>query len=139
VVNGNELLPVPEDQIIRLDDAECYARLRQHTLGRIAVKLADDIAILPVYYAVMDEDIVFRAGPGTKLNAAMLKTKVAFEVDDETSPAWSVLVRGHLEEIRHLRQQQRASDLLGSATPAGARDELVRIRAEQVTGGCVRL
>jgi nitroimidazol reductase NimA-like FMN-containing flavoprotein (pyridoxamine 5'-phosphate oxidase superfamily) len=107
--------------------------LRGRTLGRVAVKLADDLVILPVYYAVMDDDIVFRTAPGTKLDAAVLKTKVAFEVDGAT-PGWSVLVRGHAELIRDSAQQQHARRLLGDDWPAGERDQLVRIRAEQVTG-----
>jgi nitroimidazol reductase NimA-like FMN-containing flavoprotein (pyridoxamine 5'-phosphate oxidase superfamily) len=120
-------------KIGRLDRADCYVLLRGRTLGRVAVKLADDLVILPVYYAVMDDDIVFRTAPGTKLDAAVLKTKVAFEVDG-ASPGWSVLVRGHAEEIRDPTQQQRGRHLLGNDWPAGERDQLVRIRAEQVTG-----
>jgi uncharacterized protein len=116
-----------------LDETECYVLLRGRTLGRVAVKLAEDLVILPVYYAVMDDDIVYRTAPGTKLDAAVLRTKAAFEVDG-ASPGWSVLVRGHAEEIRAPAEQQRARQLLGNDWPAGERDQLVRIRAEQVTG-----
>jgi hypothetical protein len=119
--------------IARLDEADCYILLRGRTLGRVAVKLAEDLVILPVYYAVLDDDIVFRTAPGTKLDAAVLRTKVAFEVDG-ASPGWSVLVRGHAEEIRAPEEQQRARHVLGSDWPAGERDQLMRIRAEQVTG-----
>lgn len=116
-----------------IDRADCYVLLRGRTLGRVGVKLAEDLVILPVYYAVMDDDIVFRTAPGTNLDAAVLKTKVAFEVDG-ASPGWSVLVRGHAEEIRDAEHQQRARHLLGDDWPAGDREQLVRIRAEQVTG-----
>ena len=119
--------------VVTLDEADCRRRLRSGNLGRIAVKLGDDLVILPVYYAVMDEDIVFRTAPGTKLSAAILKTKVAFEVDDR-SPGWSVLVQGHAAPIREHDVQVRARELLGSDWPAGERDELVRIRAERITG-----
>jgi uncharacterized protein len=116
-----------------IDEAECYVLLRGRTLGRVAVKLADDLVILPVYYAVMDDDIVFGTAPGTKLDAAVLKTKIAFEVDNG-SPGWSVLVRGRAEELRDGAAQARARTLLGNDWPAGERDQLVRIRAERVTG-----
>jgi nitroimidazol reductase NimA-like FMN-containing flavoprotein (pyridoxamine 5'-phosphate oxidase superfamily) len=119
--------------IDRIDRVDCYVLLRGRTLGRVAVKLADDLVILPVYYAVMNDDIVFRTAPGTKLDAAVLKTKVAFEVDG-ASPGWSVLVRGHAEEIRDPEQQRHARRLLGNDWPAGEREWLVRIRAEHVTG-----
>ena len=91
-----------------LDEADCRLRLRSRTLGRVAVKLADDLVILPVYYAVMDDDIVFRTAPGTKLSAAVLGTTIAFEVDG-AAPAWSVLVRGHAQEIRDHETQVRAT------------------------------
>jgi nitroimidazol reductase NimA-like FMN-containing flavoprotein (pyridoxamine 5'-phosphate oxidase superfamily) len=123
----------PPGGVSAIDETDCYVLLRGRTLGRVAVKLADDLVILPVYYAVMDRDIVFRTAPGTKLDAAVLKTKVAFEVDG-TSPGWSVLVRGHAEELRDPALQTRARSLLGSDWPAGDREELVRIRAERVTG-----
>ena len=119
--------------IEKLDRAECYVFLRGRTLGRVAVSLAGDLVILPVYYAVMDDDIVFRTAPGTKLDAAVLKTKLAFEVDG-AMPGWSVLVRGHAEEIRDAARQQYARQLLGDDWPAGERDHLVRIRAEHVSG-----
>jgi len=125
--------PHGSDRVLPLDEAECRSRLRSRTLGRIAVKLADDLVIVPVYYAVMDDDIVFRTAPGTKLSAALLKTKVAFEVDG-AAPGWSVLVRGHVEEIRKQEEQARARSVLGDEWPAGERDHLVRIRTEQVTG-----
>ena len=119
--------------VVALDEADCYIRLRSRSLGRVAVKLADDLVILPVYYAVMDDDIVFRTAPGTKLDAAVLKTKVAFEVDG-VSPGWSVLVRGHAEELHDHDTQVHARTLLGHDWPAGEREQFVRIRAEQVTG-----
>jgi nitroimidazol reductase NimA-like FMN-containing flavoprotein (pyridoxamine 5'-phosphate oxidase superfamily) len=120
-------------RIASIDRADCYVLLRGRTLGRMAVKIADDLVILPVYYAVMDDDIVFRTAPGTKLDAAVLKTKVAFEVDG-ASPGWSVLVRGHAEELRDANLQVKARSLLGHDWPAGEREQIVRIRAEQVTG-----
>jgi len=120
-------------RIASIDRADCYVLLRGRTLGRVAVKIADDLVILPVYYAVLDDDIVFRTAPGTKLDAAVLKTKVAFEVDG-ASPGWSVLVRGHAEELRDANLQVKARSLLGHNWPAGERERIVRIRAEQVTG-----
>jgi nitroimidazol reductase NimA-like FMN-containing flavoprotein (pyridoxamine 5'-phosphate oxidase superfamily) len=125
--------PHGSSRVLTLDEADCRLRLRSRTLGRVAVKLADDLVIFPVYYAVMDDDVVFRTAPGTKLSAAVLKTKVAFEVDG-AAPGWSVLVRGHAEQIHEHDQQVRARSLLGSDWPAGERDHLVRIRCEKITG-----
>ena len=64
-----------------LDETDCYLMLRSRTLGRVGVHIADDLAIFPVYYAMSGHDVVFRTSPGTKLNAAVLGTRVVFEVD----------------------------------------------------------
>jgi len=133
MTSRDSLHPPGRGQIAPIDRADCYVLLRGRTLGRVAVKIADDLVILPVYYAVMDDDIVFRTAPGTKLDAAVLKTKVAFEIDG-ASPGWSVLVRGHAEEMRDANLQVKARSLLGHDWPAGEREQIVRIRAEQVTG-----
>jgi len=116
-----------------LDEGECRNLLRQRTLGRIGVRIADDLVILPVYYTVYDGDVVFRTDAGTKLNAALLETTVAFEVDNP-SPAWSVLVRGRAHEMRDQREKNGARARLGNDWPAGVRDILVRISVERITG-----
>jgi len=116
-----------------LDRSECTVLLRGRSLGRVGVKLADDIVILPVYYAVLDDDVVFRTDPGTKLSAALLGARVAFEIDSG-APPWSVLVVGHAREIRDPEEQSAARARLGHDWPAGERDSLVRIRAERISG-----
>jgi len=126
--------PTPRaDGMIVLDRADCYLRLRSCNLGRVGVSLAGDLVILPVYYAVIDGDIVFRTAPGAKLSAALLKTKIAFEADG-AAPGWSVLVRGHAEEVRDVEMQTRARTALGYDWPAGDHEHIVRLQAEQVTG-----
>jgi nitroimidazol reductase NimA-like FMN-containing flavoprotein (pyridoxamine 5'-phosphate oxidase superfamily) len=116
-----------------LSAEDCHTLLRSRTLGRVGVKLADELVVLPVFYAIFEDDIVFRTAPGTKLDAAVLGTKVAFEVDDPV-PGWSVLVTGHAEELRHPDEQYQARARLGHDWPAGERERIVRIRAEKVTG-----
>jgi nitroimidazol reductase NimA-like FMN-containing flavoprotein (pyridoxamine 5'-phosphate oxidase superfamily) len=116
-----------------IDEAECYLLLRSRTLGRVGVHVAVQLAILPVYYAVMDRDVVFRTAPGSKLTAAVLDTPVVFEADN-ASPGWSVLVRGHAHEIRDHDAQVHARTLLGHDWPAGEREHYVRIVGEQITG-----
>ena len=119
--------------IDRIEPDECAQLLRGRTLGRVGLTRAGELVILPVFYAVVDDDIVFRTAPGTKLDAAVMKTRVAFEVDNG-SPAWSVLVHGHCEEIRDHRQQVEARARLGSDWPAGQRERLVRIHIEAISG-----
>ena len=121
-----------------LDRTECYSLLGTQRLGRVAVRLTDELVILPVYYALLDGDIIFRTSGGTKLNAALLRTRVAFEVDHE-EPGWSVLVSGHAEEVRDTGERAAARACLGSRWPAGQRECIVRVRAEKVTGRRLRV
>jgi nitroimidazol reductase NimA-like FMN-containing flavoprotein (pyridoxamine 5'-phosphate oxidase superfamily) len=119
--------------LVVLDAAECYQLLHSRTLGRIGVHFADELVVLPVFYAVMDRDIVFRTSPGTKLNAAVVGARVVFEVDNG-SPPWSVMVRGHAHEIREHDAQVHAESLLGHDWPAGERHHYVRITGDDVSG-----
>lgn len=116
-----------------IDPAECDILLRGRTLGRIGVVIASEIMIFPVFYAVADRTIVFRTAPGTKLDAAVLGTSVAFEVDG-TAPGWSVVVHGHAREITEHAEQVRAGTHLGDGWPAGERDHLVAISIERISG-----
>ena len=116
-----------------LDETACFELLCRSTLGRVGVRLADDFTIFPVFYAVVDHNIVFRTGPGTKLTAAVLGTRVVFEVDDAAA-GWSVLVRGHARELRDTAAIARATAQIEHDWPAGVRESYVWIEAEKVTG-----
>ena len=116
-----------------ISDNECRTLLREHTFGRVGVNLADDIVVLPVYYAVLDNEIVFRTDPGTKLSAGLLGTRVAFEIDSQ-SPPWSVLVRGHAHEMRDVEASEAARAHLDHNWPAGERERIVRISIESING-----
>jgi nitroimidazol reductase NimA-like FMN-containing flavoprotein (pyridoxamine 5'-phosphate oxidase superfamily) len=120
-----------------LDERECRQLLGGRTFGRVGVQLGTELVVLPVYYAIVDGDIVFRTSPGTKLAAALLGARVAFEIDNP-SPGWSVLVRGHARELREPHDEMRARTALGNDWPAGAREHYVRIATEVVTGRRLR-
>jgi nitroimidazol reductase NimA-like FMN-containing flavoprotein (pyridoxamine 5'-phosphate oxidase superfamily) len=118
----------------RLGRDECLNLLRTNSFGRIGMKIADDPVILPVFYAMVDDEVVFRTDPGTKLIAAVLETLVAFEVDDR-SDGWSVLVIGHAHEVRHPSPEMTAIQApLDDFWPARERDRFVRIEIDRVTG-----
>ncbi len=113
---------------------ECLDLVRANSFGRIGMKIADDLVILPVFYAVVDGEVVFRTDPGTKLIAAVLETRVAFEVDDRAD-GWSVLVIGHAHEVRNPSPEMTATPApLGDFWPAGERERFVRIEIDRVTG-----
>jgi nitroimidazol reductase NimA-like FMN-containing flavoprotein (pyridoxamine 5'-phosphate oxidase superfamily) len=93
--------------------------------------------VLPVVYALLDGDVVFRTAPGEKLIAAVLNRTVAFEVDEFDVSArcgWSVNVVGAAEEVVGTEELTRVR-MLGLEPWAGEfRDRFVRIRADEVTG-----
>jgi len=117
----------------RLDGDACIALLRTHGLGRVGTRVGDEPLVLPVHYVVAGDDIVFRTDPGAKLIAAVLGTRVAFEVDD--AQTWSVVVVGHARELRGSSPDtDEARRRLDEHWPAGEREHLVAVAIEKVTG-----
>jgi uncharacterized protein len=113
---------------------QCVELLRAHSFGRVGVTIAGEPVILPVFYVLVDGEVVFRTDPGTKLIAAVLETRVAFEVDDAAS-GWSVLVVGHAHEMRSPSPALTGAHArLDDYWPSGERERVVRIEVEKITG-----
>lgn len=69
--------------VTRLDREETEELLAAHSVGRLAyVARARVPDLVPVNYAWCDEGVLFRTGPGPKLQAAQRGETVAFEVDE---------------------------------------------------------
>jgi len=80
-----------------LDREQCLAYLASGGLGRIAVNVGALPAILPIHFALNEEEIVFSIGAGTTLDRATRDAVVAFESDGHeagTGGQWSVTVTG---------------------------------------------
>jgi uncharacterized protein len=119
-----------------LDGHACWALLRSHEVGRLAVVIADRPEIFPINYVVDHGTVVFRTSEGTKL-AGTVQRDVAFEADGyvpDTGEAWSVVVRGRGEEIT------RGYDLLDTAGlplfpwHAAPKQRFVRIVPDEISG-----
>ena len=120
-----------------LDRDRCLELLGESCVGRIAVVVNGVPEITPVNYAMLDGDIVFRSGDGTKLHAALLSQPVSFEVDriDEAHrTGWSVLVSGNSSVIEDADALARAEALDIDTWAPGTRDTFVRVRADLVFG-----
>lgn len=116
---------------------ECLELLRGSFLGRVVVAMGALPAALPVTYRVMGEDIVFATGPGTKLEGAVRKAVVAFEVDEidpATRTGWSVLVTGWSELLTGPDDVAAVKALGLEPWPPLERGHFVRIRSEMVSG-----
>lgn len=94
VVTGHDAIEVlPVDACLRL--LECA------DLGRLAFAIGGRPEIFPVNYTMDADVILLRTAPGTKLRHAPHR-RVAFEVDavdPAAGVAWSVVVKGLLEDI----------------------------------------
>lgn len=87
-----------------LTNDECLERLRQNSVGRVAVVIDAFPVVLPVNYRLAETSarswIALRTRPGNVLDRAPFQA--AFEID-EIDPShhegWSVLVRGTLHRV----------------------------------------
>lgn len=132
----------PRTGMEHLDRDDCLSLLAQHQrgVGRLAVVEGAKPTILVVNYAMVEDRIVFRTGPGTKLDAACNGAYVAFEidrVDHDTMSGWSVVVRGRSEVVTGTSQLflLRSTGLVPYAD--GGKDTWVMIHPDVVTGRMV--
>lgn len=120
-----------------LSSQECWLRLGRGGIGRVAVTVGALPAIFPVHYATIDNDILFRSQPGTKLTAAVRRSIVAFEVDGTGSlgdVGWSVMVVGPAHLVTDPEEILRVKAVpLVSWAPGGG-DVFVRIEGRLVSG-----
>jgi nitroimidazol reductase NimA-like FMN-containing flavoprotein (pyridoxamine 5'-phosphate oxidase superfamily) len=120
-----------------LSEEECRNLVGMARVGRVGVTMGAVAAIFPVNFAVLDGDIVFRTGTGTKLDAATRNSVVAFEVDRIDAvyeEGWSVFVVGAAEEVHDPKELEHVRQLDLPTWAGGARDRVVRIRPDFMSG-----
>ena len=123
----------PGPGVTNLEVNACWALLRSHEVGRLAVSIADRPEIFPVNYVVDHGTVVFRTAEGTKL-AGAVQRDVAFEADGyepETGEAWSVVVKGRAEEISRGQELLDTADLPLFPWHAAPKQRFVRIVARR--------
>ncbi|SDB86016.1 Pyridoxamine 5'-phosphate oxidase [Raineyella antarctica] len=78
----------------------CWQLLAQHEYGRLAYVLDGEVNIVPINHAVVDGQIAFETGQGSKLLGIDEQVTVAYEVDDITAEqGTSVVVRGFVVSL----------------------------------------
>jgi nitroimidazol reductase NimA-like FMN-containing flavoprotein (pyridoxamine 5'-phosphate oxidase superfamily) len=120
-----------------MDRAECLELLNTSDLGRIAVVDAGHPVIFPVNYAMDGEHIVFRTAPGTKFDATVRGTPVAFEIDwtdTGSRAAWSVVVTGWARVVETPEEMARAEALDLKPWSTHDKPHFVAVHAERVSG-----
>lgn len=124
----------PTSEILSVHD--CWGYLRSTSVGRLAVVIDTVPEIFPVNFLPEDGTLIFRTGPGTKLDALVAGGTAAFEADGLNTYgtiAWSVVLKGKPET---LAADSAGLDQDGGPSPweGGAKDTLVRITPTEITG-----
>jgi nitroimidazol reductase NimA-like FMN-containing flavoprotein (pyridoxamine 5'-phosphate oxidase superfamily) len=119
---------------------ECLRLISDAPIGRVAVIAGGIPLVVPVNFALLEGDVVFRTGTGAKLAAAVGRSPLTLEVDSIDVAArsgWSVLVTGGASEITRPDDLAAAAALdLQSWLPG--RGRYIRIRSEAVSGRRLR-
>ncbi len=121
-----------------LDARDCLARLASHDahVGRIAFMDDGHPVVLPVNYTLLDGEVVFRTGLGSKLEAAITGGPVSFQVDHidpQWLAGWSVLIKGQAEVLSGPALQRSQLQRLRPWGP-GSKPRYVRVTSELISG-----
>jgi len=122
-----------------LDEGACWAFLGTEEFGRLAFRMADEVHIVPINYAVEGGTLLFRTAPGDKLLAVALGGEVAFEADRiQDERATSVVVRGRArilpEDEAHRAERVSLRSWVGEH-----KYDVVEIAPEHVSGRSYQL
>lgn len=120
-----------------LSPEQCWQLLTSAEVGRLAVAVAGDVDIFPLNFAVDDGAILFRTAEGTKLVEIVMAGKVAFEVDGyepEHGRAWSVVVKGHAENLEKFDDLYHAQELPLFPWNASPKERFVKLTPVRMTG-----
>jgi nitroimidazol reductase NimA-like FMN-containing flavoprotein (pyridoxamine 5'-phosphate oxidase superfamily) len=125
-----------------LDRGECLRLLGGEEVGRLAVIAGGAPAIFPINFVLDGDNVVFRTGPGTKLDDGP-RARACFEVDgfdrrDRTG--WSVVVAGRLEEVTRYDTAtlERLQRIATEPWVGGNRSHWMRLVTDRLTGRVVR-
>ncbi|MFI5763427.1 helix-turn-helix domain-containing protein [Streptomyces sp. NPDC051563] len=120
-----------------LSEAECHRLLSTHGIGRVGFSGMEGLAVFPVNYVVVGDEIAFRTAADSRLAEAS-GTEVAFEVDhidDAMREGWSVMAVGELsgitdgERVSHLYSVARSLPWAG-----GPRTHWMTVAPTRVSG-----
>jgi nitroimidazol reductase NimA-like FMN-containing flavoprotein (pyridoxamine 5'-phosphate oxidase superfamily) len=130
-------LPASRVRWQELSKSECFGLLAQERVGRVA--FVDDLGpiVMPVNFVLDRHMVVFRTDSGTKLDAAIRGSRVAFEIDGTDEAArtgWSVVIRGEAIEVTDPAELERLRRLPLQPWAPGAKTHYVRILPAVLTG-----
>ena len=126
----------------RRDDAvlgpsECLELLAQVEIGRIALSVDALPVILPVAFALVDEQIHFWSMQDSKLDAAVDNRVVAFEsgaFEPEAGTGWSVLIQGMTQVLHESDSTTAPFQPPSQWDTSEDRHRMIRIQPRVITG-----
>jgi nitroimidazol reductase NimA-like FMN-containing flavoprotein (pyridoxamine 5'-phosphate oxidase superfamily) len=131
----NNLEESPESEVLSVH--ECWRYLRSSSVGRLAVVSSAGPEIFPVNYLPEDGTLIFRTGPGTKMDALLGGDPVALEADGLNpygTIAWSAVVKGRPEAVDGDDPGLQTAERELSPWEPGPKDYVFRITPTEVTG-----
>jgi uncharacterized protein len=125
-------------EVTVLGAAYCWALLRENHLGRVAILAGERPHIFPVNYVAGDGALVFRTGPGIKLDRGPGSIS-CIEIDGFEPGAregWSVMAFGKLHDITTATDERSASLRRLQVEPQapGVRVHWIAMEVEEVSG-----
>lgn len=130
--------PEPES----LSPAQCWEHLAGGGIGRLVFTAPRGPVALPVNFAVLGTDVIFRTTSASSLAAAAAGPRVSFEadhLDDVLAEGWSVLISGPAAVISAPAELAAVARLGITPWAGGDRDCYIRIVPSEITGRCIRL
>ncbi len=128
-----------------LTRSECLELLAQVEIGRIALSMDALPVILPVAFALIDDDVHFWSMRDSKLDAAVDNRVVAFEsgaYEPETGTGWSVLLQGLTQAVHESDSLWSPASPFPSPSPSATSEDryrMIRIQPGSVTGQRIRI
>ena len=128
-------MPAEDQPVTVVSEVESWQLLASQALGRLVTSLDGQPEIFPVNYVVQRPTVLFRTAEGTKLFAAIMNDRVAFEADDhDRDEGWSVIVKGPAHVLvthAEIDEADRAQLLSWTAT---LKLRYVRVIASEISG-----
>lgn len=124
-------------QVEVLAAEDCWQYLQSSYIGRLAVINGAVPEIFPVNFTVVEETVVFRTAPGTKLRALLAGAAVAFEADGLNAygtEVWSVVVKGKPGAFSGDPASLQEAGPDREPWQSGLKEHLVQIQPAEVSG-----
>jgi nitroimidazol reductase NimA-like FMN-containing flavoprotein (pyridoxamine 5'-phosphate oxidase superfamily) len=123
-----------ESVTTQLNSEQCWDLLRADEFGRLAFRMADEVHLVPINYAVDGDRILFRTAEGNKLLGVTMHPEVVFEIDAyDDERAHSVIVRGLARRLEE-DEEHRAEEIPLRPWVSTPKYNVVEIRPTEITG-----